>query len=184
MLSTSNLVLDRLYLRNLGASDVSPRYLSWMQDGELLRYMEARFQVHTSESLRSYIETVNQSSCELLLGIFLNDSKEHIGNIKLGPISAQHRQAALGLLIGHREHWGRGYASEAIRGVTNHAFQSLGLNKLYAGCYASNEGSRKAFVKAGFHEEGRFRGHWLLDGKPEDGLQLGFHKSDWTGPLG
>jgi RimJ/RimL family protein N-acetyltransferase len=44
----------------------------------------------------------------------------------------------------------------------------LGIRKLTAGCYASNIGSAKAFLRAGFHIEARRPAHFILDGRPED----------------
>lgn len=148
-------------------------------DDTLLRFVEARFQSHTEDSLAAYIEAVNISSTDLLLGICRIEDDEHIGNIKLGPISSAHLHAAIGLLVGERRYWGQGYATEAIRGLSEYAFKALRLNKLFAGCYASNEASRRAFLRAGYVEEGRFSQHWQLNGVPEDGIQLGCTRDVW-----
>ena len=44
----------------------------------------------------------------------------------------------VGLLIGNRNMWGKGYGTEAIKLVTCHAFKEIKLNKLTAGIYANN----------------------------------------------
>jgi ribosomal-protein-alanine N-acetyltransferase len=169
----------RLLLRTLTSDDATGRYLGWMRDPDTTRYLEARLVEHTHESLRDYIETSNADPAELLLGICRPDG-EHIGNIKVGPIDSYHRRAAVGLLIGQREHWGQGYATEAIIAVTAHAFSAMGLEKLYAGCYASNVGSARAFHNAGWTEEGRSEGDRLLDGRREDSIALGVTKAGWA----
>jgi RimJ/RimL family protein N-acetyltransferase len=168
----------RLVLRTLTAADATERYLGWMRDPETTRYLEARLAKHSLGSLRAFVESCNASPDQLLLGIFLLDG-EHIGNIKVGPVNAYHRNAAVGLLIGERDQWGKGYATEAIAAVTAHAFDDMGLQKLYAGCYASNAGSARAFLKAGWTEEGRSKAHWLLDGRREDNLSVGMASADW-----
>ena len=81
----------------------------------------------------------------------------HIGNIKLGPIHWLHRRADLSLFIGERKYWGQGYASEAIALVRDWAFRELDLQKLNAGIYSGNHGSRRAFEKCGFELEGTLR---------------------------
>ena len=167
----------RLVLRTLTSADAVERYLAWMHDAETMRYLEARLAEHSLESLRRYIETCNAGSDQLLLGICLTDGS-HVGNIKLGPIDPYHQHAAIGLLIGERGQWGKGYATEAIAAMTGHAFRELGLEKLYAGCYASNIGSARAFLKAGWTEEGRNRAHWRSDGGREDNVQLGITRAD------
>ena len=170
---------ERLYLRSLSMEDVGERYLAWMRDAIVLRFLEARWQTHDRGSLRRFVTRANASPDDLLLGIFIGASDQHIGNIKIGPIDAHHRHAAVGLMIGERDHWGAGYGTEAIRGATRHSFNHLRIEKLFAGCYAANEGSRRAFLRAGYVEEGRFRGHWLDGKQREDGIQLGCLRSDW-----
>lgn len=168
----------RLVLRTLVPADATDRYLGWMRDPETTRFLEARLATHTIESLAGFIEACNDSPTDLLLGICLEDG-EHIGNIKLGPVDPYHLHAAVGLLIGERSQWGHGYATEAIEAVTAHAFNAMGLRRLYAGCYASNAGSARAFVKAGWSVEGRNKAHWRLDDDREDNIQLGITAEDW-----
>ena len=173
----------RLILRTLTAADADERYLGWMRDPETTRYLEARLGEHSIASLGRFIETCNDGAADLLLGICLADGG-HIGNIKIGPIDPYHGHAAVGLLIGERAHWGRGLATEAIEAVTAHGFTSMGLSKLYAGCYASNVGSARAFIKAGWSVEGRSKAHWRLDDGREDNIQLGITVADWRGSPG
>lgn len=181
MHTTKKIHCERLYLRCLREEDIGVHYLGWMRDNEILQFLEARFQTHTQESLCQFVMAANNSANELLLGIFMSTTNQHIGNIKIGPVHPVHQHAAIGIMIGERGHWGKGYAGEAICGATQHAFQLQGIQKLYAGCYASNEGSRRAFLRAGYIEEGRFAGHWIgSDGKRVDGIQLGCLKSNWN----
>jgi ribosomal-protein-alanine N-acetyltransferase len=173
------LLTERLMLRTLTIADATERYLAWMRDPEATRFLEARLVAHDLGSLREYIASCNEAPASILLGICLADGT-HIGNIKLGPIDAYHQHAAIGLLIGERDLWGKGYATEAIGALTAHAFREIGLEKLYAGCYASNVGSARAFLKAGWTEEGRNRAHWRSAGGREDNIQLGITLADWS----
>jgi RimJ/RimL family protein N-acetyltransferase len=170
---------SRLVLRTLTVADATERYLGWMRDPETTRFLESRLVDHDLASLSDYIASCNDSPGSMLLGICLADGT-HVGNIKLGPIDPYHQHAAIGLLIGERDRWGKGYATEAIAALTAHAFGQLGLQKLYAGCYASNVGSARAFLKAGWIEEGRNRGHWRSDGGREDNVQFGITRADWS----
>jgi RimJ/RimL family protein N-acetyltransferase len=170
---------DHLVLRTLTAADATERYLGWMRDPETTRYLESRLAEHSLGSLRTFIESSNASPDSLLLGICLADGR-HIGNIKVGPVNEYHRNAAVGLLIGDRDQRGKGYATEAIAAVTAHAFGEMGLHKLFAGCYASNVGSARAFRKAGWTDEGRSRDHWLLGDRREDNVSLGIALADWA----
>ena len=169
----SSLVSDSLILRKLEKNDASERYLSWLSDPDINRYLEVRFAPpRTVDELARFIETNNNDSC-LMLGIWLRTDRRHIGNIKLGLVDRHHDSAEIGLLIGDKSEWGKGHGSVAINLVAEYAFSRLSIAKLTAGCYADNEGSRRAFLNAGFVEEGRRIAQWLVEGKRQDGVLLG-----------
>lgn len=168
------LVAEHIELRSLSGADASERYLAWLSDPEVNHFLEVRFSApKTIDELRLFIVASEGSVNELLLGIFLRADGRHIGNIKLGPIDSNHGSGDIGLLIGERSEWGKGYAATAIDLLANYAFFQLKLRKLTAGCYAENEGSRRAFLKAGFSEEGRRTGQYRVDGGRQDGLLFG-----------
>jgi RimJ/RimL family protein N-acetyltransferase len=149
----------RLELRSLDPDALSPAYCEWLNDPAVNQYLEARFHVQTKESVRVFVRTINDSLDSAMFGIFLRDDGRHIGNIKIGPIDPNHARADIGLLLGDRTQWGKGFATEAIGAVTEYAFDTLHLNKVTAGCYAANEGSLRAFQKLGFREIGRRHNH-------------------------
>ena len=123
---------------------------------------------------RGFVGSQLVSDGSLFLGIrSLALGGRHVGNIKLAPIDRRHGQGEIGVLVGEPEAWGRGLASGAIAQLASIAREELGLRKLTAGCYASNAGSERAFVKAGFAVEGRRPAHFLLDGRPEDLVLMG-----------
>ena len=168
----------RLMLRELTVADVSDDYVAWLNDREVSRFLETRLSAQDTGTVCDFVERVAARDDEFLFGIFLHDGR-HIGNIKVGPIRSHHAVADVSLLIGARDCWGKGYACEAIEAVSRHAFESLGVRKLSASMYAPNEGSRRAFLKAGYAEEGRRRRHYMLDGEPCDLIELGLLPEDF-----
>ncbi len=141
----------RLTLRPITLNDTKGPYLNWMNDSEVNRFLESRFQVQTPETLTNFIKGLSPDS-NVFLAICLKDGT-HIGNIKLGPIQKTHLRGEIGIVIGEKKHWGKGYASEAIEAVTKFAFEELKLEKVTAGAYSENFGSLSAFKKAGFQQE-------------------------------
>jgi ribosomal-protein-alanine N-acetyltransferase len=180
---TADIETPRLVLSCLDSAHVTETYREWMSDPEVTRYLETRFSAPTVESLRSYVESMRASADSYFFGIFSRETAAHIGNIKVGPVSAIHGTAAIGLIIGDRSAWGRGYASEAIGAVSAWAFAELGLDKLTAGSYSNNRGSIRAFERNGFHIEGVQRSHVrLADGGRDDVVILGRTRSDVPEP--
>jgi len=164
---------EQIYLRALREEDVSEEYASWLNDKLINQYLENRYTTHSKESCMEFVKSVSEDQSSILFGIFCNIREFHIGNIKIGPINRLYSRATIGLLIGNRDYWGKGIAAEAICLVSNYAFNKLGLHKLDAGCYSSNVGSKKAFLKAGYEVEGVLRDHFRVNSNFEDSIWLG-----------
>ena len=160
-------------LRTLRESDVGPAYVRWMNDPEVVRYTESRFTTHTPDGLRRYVAGMRDDPNSLFLAIVLRAGERHIGNIKLGPIDWNHGAGDIGLVIGEKDCWGKGYATEAIGTLASHAFASLGLATLSAGVYAPNVGCIKAFERAGFTRESVQRARCRLGDERVDVVLLG-----------
>src|SRR3990167_3633923 len=109
----------RVTLRQIALADVTPRYMGWMRDAEVLRYTESRFGIYTLASLTTYVCCVLADPLSLMWAIC---DPMHVGNVKLGPINGYHRYGDIGILIGERDRWGRGYATEAIELLAGYAF--------------------------------------------------------------
>ncbi len=170
----------RIYLREVRPSDVNERYYRWMNDPEITRFLESRFAPNAIENLRDYVAGKLGDRDNIFLAIVLKEEDRHIGNIKLGPIQWIHRLADIGLLIGEKDCWGKGYATEAIQLVSDYAFNVLNLHKVAAGCYGPNEGSARAFQKAGFVVEGVRKEQFYTNGSYVDDILLGLIRPDWN----
>lgn len=172
---------ERIYLRKICSSDVTETYHAWMINPDVTRFLENRFSAMTLEALQASVDAFLADPKTVFLAIVTRDSDRHIGNIKIGPIDANHGVADVGLILGEKDYWGCGLATEAIRLVTRYAFGALGLRRLTAGAYATNIGSIRAFEKAGFSREGVRRKHYLCDGRYVDGILLGVLREDVNG---
>ena len=162
----------KIYLRRLSEDDASEDYVQWMNDPEINQYLESRFMTHTMENTKAFIRSVTNDN-NYQFGIFDKETDKHIGNIKIGSINHYHKYADVGFLIGNKEFWGKGIATEAIGLVTEFAFNVLGLHKLFGGAYSPNMGSIKAFLKNGYQQEGVKKSQYLCNGKYVDDIIVG-----------
>lgn len=163
----------RIYLRGIGLADVTDDYYNWMNDEEVIQFLEARFSSKSLEAIRAFVDNANNDPDTVLFAICLKDKGLHIGNVKIGRINRTHQNAEISIMIGEKKYWGKGYGAEAIRLMANYAFSVLNLNKLTAECYANNLGSFNAFKKAGFKEEGVRKSHYSYKGNYVDAYVLG-----------
>ncbi|HVL68430.1 MAG TPA: GNAT family N-acetyltransferase [Vicinamibacterales bacterium] len=174
---------DRIRLRPVRLADATERYVGWLNDPEVNRYLESRFETATVESVREFVAKMAADPNHALFAIERRDDSMHVGNIKLGPVNWRHRFGEIGLIIGDRECWGRGVATEAITLITAFAFERLHLHRVSAGCYEPNAASARAFERAGFSREGVRRSCFLCDGAYVDAIMLG-RVNTHDGPAG
>lgn len=85
-------------------------------------------------------------------GIF-DEAGDYIGTIELYDIGRT--AATLGIIIGERSHWGRGYGVEAIGALLEHAFMAMRLERVRLSTFGDNTRAQLAFKKAGFVERRR-----------------------------
>jgi [ribosomal protein S5]-alanine N-acetyltransferase len=164
---------ERCVLRPLRPEHVTPAYVSWLNDPEINRYLESRFTTHTLESTRDFVAAQWRGGNVFFYGIWVPQpgaADRHVGNIKLGPVDRTHLTADIGFLIGDREQWGKGIASEAIALLVGLGCQ-FGICKITAGAYENNPGSAKALTKAGFSLEG-MRPNQVISGSERVGVSL------------
>lgn len=160
-------MLDDLLVEHVG-----PKYCSWLNDPEVMRFTEARFRTHTINSIRSFVQKTNDSVTDHVWRILC--SGHHVGNVKLAGINKLHRRASLSILIGDRDVWGHGVATRAIQLATAKSFEKYNLFKIFAGIYATNSASIKAFQKAGYVLEATLRCHRCLDDQMIDEVLMAY----------
>jgi RimJ/RimL family protein N-acetyltransferase len=85
-------------------------------------------------------------------GIF-DEALEYIGTTELYDLRSD--EATLGIIIGERSHWNRGYGVEAIRALLGYAFGTLELPRVRLHTFGDNARAQAAFRKVGFEEERR-----------------------------
>ena len=170
---------ERVYFRCMEEQDADSIYSDWLHDEEVTRYLTGvgRFPP-TKEALRGYIREMTDSDHDAFFAVHDVKSTEFIGTTHFGPIDWLHRIAAIGIMIGNKEYWGKGYGTEVIRLVLTYAFERLNLHKVTAGIAADNTASVRAFKKAGFRVEGTAKAHFFINGKYCDWLYVGVLKDE------
>jgi [ribosomal protein S5]-alanine N-acetyltransferase len=169
----------RVTLRLVTVEDCTERYVSWLQDPEISKYLETRWSEQSLNSIRNFVSSMVDSSHSYLFAIVDNSSDVHVGNIKIGPIQERHRYADVSYFLGDRGVWGKGLATDAIQIATYLAFDRLALHRVQAGLYEGNIGSGRALEKAGYVLEGRMKQQLMGPDGWEDHLWYGLVREDW-----
>jgi len=165
---------SRLTLRPLTTDDVGADYVRWMNDPDVVRFLEVRHDpAQTPDDVKAFVSACAGDPDTDLFGAFRKIDGAHIGNIKLGPIHRHYGTSEIGLLIGDPAARGQGFGAEMIKSVAEFAFGKLALRKLTAGCYEANLGSLRAFLNSGFVVEGFRPGEVVFEGAPHGLFLMG-----------
>jgi RimJ/RimL family protein N-acetyltransferase len=138
---------ERLLLRPWLEEDAEDLY-AYARDSEV--GPPAGWPAHTSvENSRGIIRTV--LSAPETYAVCLKKNGKPIGSIGLhrGDLADTDDEYELGYWIG-KPFWGQGLIPEASREMLRHAFEDLGMNRIWCGYYDGNEKSRRVQEKLGF----------------------------------
>ncbi len=146
---------ERITLRRPTMKDASSVF-HWERDDEVWRYDLHRPYSHTLPEFlpifeRNYVKGNGRQFW------FIIEDEQHvpIGTITYFNIDNRLGQVEVGLGIGNKSRWGKGYGAEAIRTLVQHLFTFPNLVRIYAETALANKPARNAFSKVGFTEVGQ-----------------------------
>jgi RimJ/RimL family protein N-acetyltransferase len=91
-----------------------------------------------------------------------------IGHCGLFNDDVEARRIELGITIGDKDRWGKGYGTEIVNLLVDYAFRMRNIRKVHLSALANNPRAIASYTKAGFVEEGRQRAHAWSGGEYVD----------------
>lgn len=154
----------------------------WSLDTEYWRLLTSDAALpRSSKSIKEWLEKdLGKENPKLFLfAIRRLEDHQLIGQIDLDIVLWTHRESFIGIGLGERDYWGKGYGTDAMRVILNYAFSELNLDRVSLNVFDYNPRARRSYEKAGFEEEGRSREFLLKDGKRYDLIFMGILRSEW-----
>ena len=162
--------------------EVIPLMAKWLNDFKVTFLSGDPLRPMTSESIESNLEhelrETQRNRVDFM--IYERSTMRLIGFIELRNINYRYRTADLGILIGEKDCWGKGYGTETIILILDYAFTILGLHNVLLDTDSYNERAIRAYTRAGFRVIGRRREtrHWgdkVYDTVYMDCISTDFH---------
>jgi RimJ/RimL family protein N-acetyltransferase len=143
-------------LREKKLSDVRDDY-RWQSDPELSKLdaapvLEMSFAIY----LLDYSSVLKRGNTRFPLAIDTLESR-HIGNCTCYDIDEKKREAQVGIMIGDRDYWDKGYGTDAINTLVDHVFRNSSLDRLYLKTLDWNKRAYRCFEKSGFTDCGKLK---------------------------
>lgn len=156
-----------LRLRPLQKEHINDRYLNWLNDPEVTRFLETKSS--TKKELNNYYLRSKNNNSATIFAIELRG--RHIGNVKL-DINWKHGFASIGIMIGEKKQWGKGYGTKATRLAAEYALKRLGLYSVILGVYGNHISAIESYRSAGFKVGGRIPKMLDFEGKRVDKVMM------------
>lgn len=171
---------ERIRLRAIERSDL-PLFVAWLNDPDVREFLMLYSPLSIEQEERWFKDTLDQPPYNQPLAVEVRDEDgwRTVGNCSFHIQDWRVRSAELGIFIGDKASWGKGYGTEVMRLLLEHGFMTLNLNRIYLRVYASNLRAIRAYEKAGFVHEGRMRQAEYRNGVFDDVLLMSVLRSEW-----
>ncbi len=170
---------DNIVLRPLVKADIENR-VRWFNDYDVRKTLIINERFELGKTIRWFEKMqADEGRVEFVIE---TTEKIPVGVIGLAGIDSTHRTAEIYIVIGQKEFWGKGVMLEAERLLIDWAFNSLGLEKIWAQTRPDNVASLITMKKIGFQIEGTLRNEKIVNGQRATVLHLGLLREDFKSP--
>ena len=156
----------KVTLRPFQREDITPAYLCWLSDPNVVKYSNQRFHQHTVGTCQQYLATF-QGSDNHFLAICDRGTQALAGTLTVYR-NTHHGTADIGIMVGNPTIWRKGVGLDAFQTVVDALARSGEIRKITAGTLAVNVGMVRILRKSSFEWEATRNGQELVDGQPVD----------------
>jgi RimJ/RimL family protein N-acetyltransferase len=149
--------------------------MKWINDEEVTYYLGAAM-IYPVSSIteEKFIEAAAKSSeADKTFVIEALAERKYIGAITFHAINWLNRSAGIGIVIGDKSFWGRGYGTDAMCVMMRLGFDKMNLHRLWLHVYEYNQRAIASYEKCGFKREGALRKERFYRGRYHDTIVMG-----------
>ncbi len=169
---------EKVRIRAIEKSDIA-EIMKWINDPEVKSNLLMRYPVSQYQEER-WIETAlgtdNQRNKTFAL-----ETKDgvYLGGIGLHKIDWENSNAEVGIVIGKKEYWNKGYGTDAMMAILDFGFNQMNLHRIYLRVFEFNQRGIRSYEKCGFKKEGILRHDRYREGRYYDTIMMGILKEEF-----
>ncbi|MCK5052134.1 MAG: GNAT family N-acetyltransferase [Candidatus Cloacimonetes bacterium] len=164
------LVGKKCYLSPINVED-GDQYCIWLNDLEVSYNLLIFNQQLSLEREKMILQDMIKNNAQIF-AIVDADSDNLIGNCSIFRINERNRKAEVGIFIGDKNYWNKGYGSEALSLLIDYGFNILNLNNIMLEVFSYNKRAINSYKKVGFKEIGRRREAIIFAGEKHDEIYM------------
>lgn len=157
----------RVYLRAFEPEDYKTS-IKWRNDDQIWSQLGGVKYFVSEAYEKKWVEEAIFNQSVIRLAVCLKENNRYIGNVYILDINQRDRKGNTHVLIGERDCWGKGYATEAYNLLLEYAFCERAFHRFGAHVLADNKASIALHKKCGFSQDGVFRKSTFKNGKWQD----------------
>jgi RimJ/RimL family protein N-acetyltransferase len=161
---TAEKVGSKVILRLLEKNDLE-RSLQWLTDPLVNKYLSHNFKDLTNEQEEKWFNYIQESEQDIVFAILDRETGLHIGNCALHKINRKKHSSELGIVIGEKQYWDKGYGTDAVKTLLRFALGGLGLSIIRLNVFKYNKRAIKAYSRCGFKTVKVLKNRHLYNGK-------------------
>jgi RimJ/RimL family protein N-acetyltransferase len=162
------MVGEKCYLSPMNVDDFE-QYTEWMNDLEITSNLGTSSSVLALHSEKEFLDKLSRSHNYAIID---KETDTLIGNCGFHKVNHEERNAEIGIFIGNKNFWNKGYGSEAMKLLMGYGFNYLNLRNIMLKVFSFNERGIAAYKKCGFKEIGRRRNSLSMNGKEYDDVYM------------
>lgn len=95
-------------------------------------------------------------------------TNKYIGGCGIQTVNWLTRVATVGIMIGDKNYWSKGYGTDAMKVLVKFIFENMNIRKIRLSTFSFNLRAKKCYEKCGFQVEGILKDEIFKEGKYYD----------------
>jgi RimJ/RimL family protein N-acetyltransferase len=150
----------------------------WGRDSEFSRLLDGDpAYLYNTKQYKEWIEKNLPDT--FMFAVHALEGDQQIGFVDLSGIDWVAGDGWVGIGLGERDYWGKGYGSEAMNLMLRFAFHELNLRRVSLDVFEYNPRGIRSYEKCGFRHEGRARQGIHRFGRYWDVYFMGILRAEW-----
>jgi RimJ/RimL family protein N-acetyltransferase len=156
-----------------------PLLKRWINDPDVTETLAGRYP-YGMRGERDYYEANYAPAFKRVAFVIVAlESGVPIGNCSLDTPSPEDRAAELGIFIGEKSFWDRGFGTDAMKTLVRFGFDEMNLNRIELTVFDFNHRAIRVYEKIGFEVEGTLREAHYQNGAYVDMIAMSILRRDW-----
>jgi RimJ/RimL family protein N-acetyltransferase len=143
----------KCYLSPIDVDDAE-KFTEWLNDLEFTVYLPFYSKIINTDSEREILNNISKGHNYSIIDI---EKNELIGNCGFTKLDHLNQTGKVGIFIGNKNYWNKGYGSEAMTLLLDYGFKALNLHNISLEVLSFNERAIKSYKKVGFTNMGKSR---------------------------